>query len=393
MSEPERIRQTGLWDKARGSILCIFTLLSALLGCMYILTPIMPLLFIDHRLWRKVVDRLIGYWLMLPSGLIELVYGTKIRVTGTKIDHSEPALIIMNHRTCLDWLFFWNLLIRMDPWLLTSEKISLKGILKYLPGAGWAMGCNAYMFLDRSFDNDSSRIMRMIDYYANSGLNYQLLLFPEGTDKCERATERSRIYAEKKGLVHYAHVLHPKTTGFTFIIEKMREVGYIKHIYDVTVAYADSIVQSEMDLFLLGACPRSVHYDVRQFEAASLPESDEELAKWLLELWRKKEERLEKFYARECIAERQLDMETNAKLFDMNTRLRTIQCTVATFWMCLTFAWMYIFVSYSSQLSLAALTFSVFIGAQVAYGGIEWIAVKVAARSRLTTALVTNHTD
>uniref|UniRef100_A0A914R2I1 Phospholipid/glycerol acyltransferase domain-containing protein n=1 Tax=Parascaris equorum TaxID=6256 RepID=A0A914R2I1_PAREQ len=107
--------------------------------------------------------------------LFRLVYGTKIRVTGTKIDHSEPALIIMNHRTCLDWLFFWNLLIRMDPWLLTSEKISLKGILKYLPGAGWAMGCNAYMFLDRSFDNDSSRIMRMIDYYANSGLNYQVI--------------------------------------------------------------------------------------------------------------------------------------------------------------------------------------------------------------------------
>lgn len=69
---------------------------------------------------------------------------------------------------------------------------------------------------------------------------------------------------------------------------------------------------------MLGACPKSVHYDVRQFEAASLPESDEELAKWLLELWRKKEERLEKFYAQECIAERQLDMEPNAKLFDVS---------------------------------------------------------------------------
>lgn len=58
----------------------------------------------------------------------------------------------------------------------------------------------------------------------------QLLLFPEGTDKCERATERSRIYAEKKGLVHYAHVLHPKTTGFTFIIKKMREGQFISSL-------------------------------------------------------------------------------------------------------------------------------------------------------------------
>jgi hypothetical protein len=42
----------------------------------------------------------------------------------------------MNHRTRLDWLFFWNALWRIEPHLLSSEKISLKGILKYLPGAG-----------------------------------------------------------------------------------------------------------------------------------------------------------------------------------------------------------------------------------------------------------------
>lgn len=83
MAEPERIRQTGLWDKARGSLLCIFTLLSALLGCMYILTPIMPLLFVDHRLWRKIVDRLIGYWLMLPSVCSFLVELTSIRILLT----------------------------------------------------------------------------------------------------------------------------------------------------------------------------------------------------------------------------------------------------------------------------------------------------------------------
>ncbi len=50
----------------------------------------------------------------------------------------------------------------------------------------------------------------------------QLLLFPEGTDKCDKATERSRLYAEKKDLVHYQYVLHPKTTGFVFILQKMR---------------------------------------------------------------------------------------------------------------------------------------------------------------------------
>ncbi|EFO12622.2 hypothetical protein LOAG_15911, partial [Loa loa] len=63
-------------------------------------------------------------------GLIEMFFGARVTISGIKIDHSEPALIIMNHRTCLDWLFFWIALIRIDPWLLTSQKISLKVCLQ-----------------------------------------------------------------------------------------------------------------------------------------------------------------------------------------------------------------------------------------------------------------------
>ena len=64
------------------------------------------------------------------------MYGIKFHITGDPIVFGEPALIIMNHRTRLDWLFFWNALYKMDPWLLTTEKISLKAPLKLIPGAG-----------------------------------------------------------------------------------------------------------------------------------------------------------------------------------------------------------------------------------------------------------------
>lgn len=42
----------------------------------------------------------------------------------------------MNHRTRLDWLYFWLALWQMNPWLLTSNKIALKELLRYIPGAG-----------------------------------------------------------------------------------------------------------------------------------------------------------------------------------------------------------------------------------------------------------------
>lgn len=68
--------------------------------------------------------------------MIFFLFDVKVRVTGDLIHRDKPALIIMNHRTRLDWLFFWNALYRMDPWLLTTEKISLKAGLKQIPGAG-----------------------------------------------------------------------------------------------------------------------------------------------------------------------------------------------------------------------------------------------------------------
>ena len=129
-----------------------------------------------------------------------------------------------------------NALFRIDPMLLTTSKISLKGILRWLPGAGFAMSTNAFLFLYRQFDKDKARINKLIEYFANSGENYQILLFVEGlihsselhvcdlgTDKCPHATGRSKTYAAKQQLVHYDHLLHPRTTGFTHFLTQLRQ--------------------------------------------------------------------------------------------------------------------------------------------------------------------------
>uniref|UniRef100_A0A0R3RDF9 PlsC domain-containing protein n=1 Tax=Brugia timori TaxID=42155 RepID=A0A0R3RDF9_9BILA len=105
--------------------------------------------------------------------LCDYILGVKFHITGDMISCSEPALIIMNHRTRLDWLFFWNALYKMNPWLLTTEKISLKKPLKSIPGAGWAMQCAAYLFLERNYKNDAHTIDDMITYYKDLGRHYQ----------------------------------------------------------------------------------------------------------------------------------------------------------------------------------------------------------------------------
>ena len=48
-------------------------------------------------------------------------------------------------------------------------------------------------------------------------------MFPEGTDLTPTTKARSDRFAEKNDLPKYSHVLHPRTTGFAFLVQKMRE--------------------------------------------------------------------------------------------------------------------------------------------------------------------------
>jgi hypothetical protein len=73
--------------------------------------------------------------IFLLQALLEYLFGVRCHVSGDRVLYNEPAIIIMNHRTRLDWMFLWSALYKMDPWLLTTEKISLKKALKKVIGA------------------------------------------------------------------------------------------------------------------------------------------------------------------------------------------------------------------------------------------------------------------
>ncbi|PIO71862.1 hypothetical protein TELCIR_06219 [Teladorsagia circumcincta] len=215
--------------------------------------------------------------------------------------------------------------------------------------AGWAMGCNSYVFLNRRFETDQSRLEKILNYFARCGFNYQILLYPEGTDKCPLATERSRKYAEKNGLVHYEYVLHPRTTGFVHIVQCMRKAGYIDYIYDVTIGFGDCIVQSELDFAVNGICSKDVHYQeeyrdkVRKLKISELPLGDKELAKWLIDLWREKEEKLRHFYSKSADS-REFEMTPEGQDYEMTKGVYVTQLCIIAFWTLTTLTWLYGFL-------------------------------------------------
>uniref|UniRef100_A0A673HW31 Acyltransferase C-terminal domain-containing protein n=1 Tax=Sinocyclocheilus rhinocerous TaxID=307959 RepID=A0A673HW31_9TELE len=135
-------------------------------------------------------------------------------------------------------------------------------------------------------------------YFCHIKEPLQLLLFPEGTDLTENTRARSDEFAEKNGLPKYEYVLHPRTTGFTFIVDTLRKGDNLDAVHDITVAYPQNIPQTERHL-LLGLFPREIHFHVRRFSAACLPSSAEQLQRWCQERWREKEQRLCAFYRSE----------------------------------------------------------------------------------------------
>ncbi|XP_076991096.1 lysocardiolipin acyltransferase 1 isoform X3 [Tamandua tetradactyla] len=190
-------------------------------GSIFMLGPFLPLMFLNPSWYRWINNRLVATWLTLPVALLETMFGVKVIITGDAFVPGERSVIIMNHRTRMDWMFLWNCLMRYS--YLRLEKICLKASLKSVPGFGWAMQAAAYIFIHRKWKDDKNHFEDMIDYFCDIHEPLQLLIFPEGTDLTENSKARSNDFAEKNGLQKYEYVLHPRTTGFTFVVDRLRE--------------------------------------------------------------------------------------------------------------------------------------------------------------------------
>lgn len=161
--------------------------------------------------------------LFVAQALLELVFGVKVVITGDGFIPGERSVIIMNHRTRLDWMFLWCCLLRYS--YLRLEKICLKAALKAVPGfgespkspspsnnrllcykaiecvsvcAGWAMQVASFIFIHRRWEEDRSHMSNMLHYFCHIKEPLQLLLFPEGTDLTgERFTRLDKSHTHR----------------------------------------------------------------------------------------------------------------------------------------------------------------------------------------------------
>ncbi|XP_074516585.1 lysocardiolipin acyltransferase 1 isoform X2 [Sebastes fasciatus] len=248
----------------------------------------------------------------------------------------------MNHRTRLDWMFLWCCLLRYS--YLRLEKICLKAALKAVPGFGWAMQVACFVFIHRHWEEDKKHMGNMLDYFCDIREPLQLLLFPEGTDLTENTRAKSDVFAAQNNLPKFEYVLHPRSTGFTFIVDRLRKGDNLDAVHDITVAYPKNIPQTERHL-ILGLFPREIHFHVRRYPVASLPSSSDDLESWCRDRWAEKESRLRDFYSSQP---RGFDRDGIARVPPCKTELRVtlIKAASLLYWssfiaLCFTGLWLW----------------------------------------------------
>lgn len=300
-SAPSPIRRTWV------GVTFVFIMFYSALNGIIIYMPLFLILFASrHTLARWITDTIVSTWLMFAPAVFEVIYGVKIKVTGdiSKLKKDSSNLIIMNHRTRLDWLFFMAFQARYGS--MRRFKISLKYPLRHIPGAGWAMQAASFLFLKRTWEEDKSRIEDILNHFKQWLCSPQLLLFPEGTDFQDESREKSRQYAKKVDLPDFDFVLHPRTTGFVSMCEFMRNNNGLEQVIDVTVGYPQNLIQNETEIFAK-ELPREILFHVHVYDIDEIPKETTEMGQWVETRWKEKEKFLKSLYESKCLSDSETD--------------------------------------------------------------------------------------
>lgn len=291
--------------------------------------------------WRRWTSFWVATWMGLTAFLIEALLGVRFVVSGVPLV-DDAHLLMMNHRTRLDWCLLWPVQLRAR--VLHHVKIMLKAPLMAVPFGGWSVACGVrgartrrsrpahtlrvcllrshtaprplpppcpppsrpsrsmqfarFMFLRRRWDADAAYMDAMCRLIAADAAEpYGLLIFPEGTDLHPEGAVKSDAYAHANGLPRVRYTMHPHARGFVHAVRTLRSAARpLQSVCDATIAFSGGPIAQGEDALWTGAMPSRVHVHVDSYAAGSLPADDDGLAAWLAARFAEKEAALEHFY-------------------------------------------------------------------------------------------------
>ncbi|KAG6520608.1 hypothetical protein ZIOFF_017667 [Zingiber officinale] len=319
-------------------VVCLIILLSTAFMMIVYWAPVTTLflrLFSMHYS-RKSTSFLFATWLSLWPFLFEKINKTKVVFSGERLPMKERVLVFANHRTEVDWMYLWDLALRKGR--LGFLKYVLKSSLMKLPIFGWGFHIFEFIAVERNWEIDESIMHEKLSSLKDPRDPLWLVVFPEGTDYTDESTLRivtiqsklteyfikynlpvlvniipegilklvltglsvspsekkcikSQQFAAENGLPILKNVLIPKTKGFFACLEALR--NSLDAVYDITIGYKHRCPTLTDNLF--GVDPSEVHIHVRRAPLCEIPTSENEVANWLIDRFKFKDQLLSDF--------------------------------------------------------------------------------------------------
>jgi len=208
---------------------------------------------------------------------------------------------------------------------------------------GWVIDFFGYFFVSRDWKIDKSQInwqsKRMVEEKESK---VYLLMFPEGTDFTPAKLARANRFAESKlGIKEFKYVLTPRLKGFETTLQALRP--RIDAIYDLTIAYEDGIKPTLWSVFC-GSFPKKMYVHVRRFPCQKLPQTSNEINQWTLDLFREKDELIDKFKSNkyEFFVEEDEQTKKNKEKLNKNSKSKLDIIFFGLFWMFLSIWLIYV---------------------------------------------------
>jgi len=152
---------------------------------------------------------------------------------------------------------------------------------------GWNWRFAEFVFLERSFDKDKEIITRQLNEIFDYPDPCWLLLNAEGTRFTKSKHAASVKFAQERGMTVLNHHLIPRTKGFTASLSVLKKK--CSAIMDVQLAFDANHDVEPTILNLLKGKAIHGHIYIRRIPLTDVPENEEEAAKWLQELFVRKD--------------------------------------------------------------------------------------------------------
>ncbi|KAI9295177.1 acyltransferase-domain-containing protein [Neoconidiobolus thromboides FSU 785] len=221
----------------------------------------------------------------------------KITFSGDFIPDDESAMVISNHRSWSDYYMINAVANRKN--MLGHIRYFIKDSLKYLPFFGWGMYLMGMLFLKRDWSKDEKKIDATFGKLIRNKHPVWLVSYLEGSRFSMSKCIESQKFSQKNQLPVLNNVLFPRTKGFLISLSKLRN-SHIEHVYDITMAYSHrtkgfGVYPSIVDIHTLSHLREyQFHIHVRRFSINELPEEQEKLRQWIIQLFVEKDELLER---------------------------------------------------------------------------------------------------